>query len=175
MQMFPEIETERLLLRRIRLQDIPALVRHANNQKISRHILNMRYPYNEPDAVFRIAYAHQGFKSKTRYVFAMILKETDELVGEVSLHLQSPENSAQLGYWIGETLWNKGLTTEAAEAIIDFGMKTLGLDCIYAECTLDNEASEKVMIKCKMIKNGVSGFVIQYKLNKAEFAGTSLI
>jgi RimJ/RimL family protein N-acetyltransferase len=93
------------------------------------------------------------------------LKETEGLIGEISLHLDS-ETIAQLGYWIGEPLWNKGIATEATEAILKFGLQNLKLNMIYAECQIENKASEKVLLNNGMIKTGVNGTVAQYKLTK---------
>jgi RimJ/RimL family protein N-acetyltransferase len=169
MQLFPELDTNRLKLRKIALEDVPALVKYANNKEVAKNILNIPYPYHEPDAVFRIRYVHEGFKNKSRFVFAIVLKETRKLIGEISLHIDNSKNMAQLGYWIGKPFRNKGIATEAAEVILKFGFTTLHLNAIYAECHAENKASEKVLINNKMLKIGVSGMVIQYGLSKQEF------
>ena len=117
MEAFPQLYTTRLWLRKINIDDVSSLIKYANNKKIADRILNLSYPYQEPHAVFRISYVHQGFKNKTRYVFAIILKETGELIGEISLHLTDSNKVAQLAYWIGEPFWNKGIATEAVSAI----------------------------------------------------------
>src|SRR4051795_131026 len=164
MEVFPELNTERLKLRKISIEDVPSLIKYANNKKIADNILNIPYPYQEPDAVFRIGYVHQGFKNKSRYVFAIIFKESDELIGEISLHIDSSTSIAQLAYWIGEPLWGKGIATEAAEAILKFGLEKLDLNMVYAECRVENKASEKVLLNNRMIKKGISGRVVQYGL-----------
>ena len=169
MEVFPELNTDRLKLRKISIEDIPSLVKYANNNKITDNILNIPYPYQEPDAVFRISYVHQGFKNKTRYVFAIIFKATQELIGEVSLHLDNSRNIAQLGYWIGEPFWSKGIATEAIKAILKFGLERLNLDMIFAECKVENKASGKVLLNNGMIKKSVNGSVVQYCLTKQEF------
>ena len=92
MEVFPELITGRLKLRKISIEDIPSLVKYANNKRIADKILNIPYPYQEPDAVFRISYVYQGFKNKTRYVFAIIFQENEELIGEISLHLAIQKN-----------------------------------------------------------------------------------
>ena len=169
MEVFPELNTDRLKLRKISIEDIPSLVKYANNNKITDNILNIPYPYQEPDAVFRISYVHQGFKNKTRYVFAIIFKATQELIGEVSLHLDNSRNIAELGYWIGEPFWSKGIATEATKAILKFGLERLNLDMIFAECKVENKASGKVLLNNGMIKKSVNGSVVQYCLTKQEF------
>jgi len=169
MEVFPELNTERLKLRKISIDDIPSLIKYANNKKIADNILNIPYPYQEPDAVFRISYVHQGFKNKSRYVFAIIFKESDELIGEISLHVDSSGNKAQLAYWIGEPFWGKGIGTEATEATLKFGLQKLDLDMVYAECHVENKASEKVLLNNRMTQQGVNGNVMLYQLSKQEF------
>lgn len=169
MEVFPQLHTNRLTLRKLGVEDTPSLVKYANNKKITEHILNMPYPYQEPDAVFRISYVHRGFKAKTRYVFAVIFKESGELIGEISLHVDSSRNIAQLAYWLGEPFWNKGLATEATGVVLKFGFEQLHLDMVYAECLLENKASQKVLVNNKLIKAGTSGSVVQYRITKQEF------
>jgi len=169
MEVFPELNTIKLKLRKISIVDIPSLLKYGNNKKIADNVLNIPHPYGEPDAVFRISYVYQGFKNKTRYVFAVIFKETEELIGEISLHLDNSGNIAQLAYWMGEPFWNKGLATEATEAIIKFGFENLNLDTIYAECKAENKASQKVLLNNGMIKKESGGSIVQYSLTKKAF------
>lgn len=169
MEVFPVLYTDRLRLRRIQVEDIPSLVKYANNKKISGFVLNIPHPYQEPDAVFRISYVLQGFKSKARYVFAIIIKETNEFIGEISLHMDNQNSLAQLGYWIGEPFWGKGIATEAAGAILKFGFGKLGLEKIFATCHTDNAASDRVLLNNGMATSGVSGNVIQYIMTKQEY------
>jgi RimJ/RimL family protein N-acetyltransferase len=167
MEVFPELYTKRLKLRRIQIEDAPSLVKYANNKKISGHILNMPYPYQEPQAVFRVSYVVQGFKNKTRYVFYNIIKQ--EFIGEISLHLEGQQGMAQLGYWLGEPFWGKGIATEAAEAVLKFGFEKLNLKLIFATCHVENKGSEKVLLKNDLKKQSVNGNVMLYSLTKEEF------
>jgi len=169
MEVFPELNTKRLKLRKIQIEDIPSLVKYANNKKISDNIVNIPHPYQEPNAVFRISYVVQGFKNKVRYVFAIILKDHDEFIGEISLHLHNNVDRAELGYWVGEPFWSKGIAIEAVAAILHFGFEKLGLNEIFATSHADNKASDKVLQNNKMKKQITNGNVIQYRLTKQEF------
>lgn len=179
MKDFPELNTGRLKLRKIRTEDISSLVKYCNNKKISDQILNIPYPYSEENAIFRINFVLQGFKNKERYVFAITLKESEELIGEIGLHLDKVNNSAQFGYWIAEPFWGKGIATEATASILKFGFEVLELNKIYATHYPENEASGKVMQNNKMIKeaelkdhykiNDSYKSVIQYRLTKQEY------
>lgn len=168
MDTFPQLYTPRLLLRKLRVDDVPSLVKYANNRKISDNIINIPYPYEEPNAVFRISYVHQGFKNKTRYVFAIILKDIEELIGEISLHLGNDGKMAELGYWVAEPFWNKGIATEAISAVLKFGFQ-LGLGLVIATCHEDNIGSSRVLEKNAMIKGSTRGHVTQFSITKEQY------
>jgi RimJ/RimL family protein N-acetyltransferase len=159
---FPILFSPRLKFRKLEIEDLPSLVKYANNRKISDWIINIPYPYQEPNAAFRMSYVVQGFKTKSRYVFAIILRETDEMIGEISLHLNG--QNAELGYWIGEPFWNKGLISEAVKEVIDFGFKDLDLQLIHATCHVENPASGRVLMKNGFQQHGLKGNIIQYIL-----------
>lgn len=174
MYSFPQILTERLWLRKLEIDDIPVLVRYANNKQISDHILNMPYPYQEPDGVFRISYVVQGFRNRSRFVFAIVLRETEELIGEVSLHLDRDKPLAELGYWIGEPLWGRGLGTEAVKAVLQFGFQRLGLSLIFASVHEENLSSRSLLSKCGLKEYGQRNPVKQYRLGSMEFSADTL-
>ena len=147
MLVFPLLKTKHLRLRKIQIEDIPSMVKYANNKEISDQVLNIPYPYDEPTAVFRISYVVKGFETKSKFVFSIILISTEEFIGEIGLHLDSGGNFAELGYWLGQPFWKQGLMTEAVEAVIKFGFEKLMLNTIFANCKEGNTASQKVFLK----------------------------
>ena len=164
MDRFPVLFTDRLVLRKITVEDIPSLVKHANNKNISDHILNIPYPYREPDAAFRLSYVVQGFKQKKRIVFAIVLLKEQEFTGEISLHLDQDKKAAQLAYWVAEPFWNKGIATEAIKIVNKFGFEQLGLQLIYASCKITNQASYSVLRKNGFKEAKQTGQVIHLSL-----------
>jgi len=120
MEVFPELITKRLKLRRAQLGDVPSLLKYAHNKKISDQVINIPFPYQEEDAISRLNFIIQGFKNKERYVFAITFKDKNELIGEIGLHLDNHNNNAQFGYWIAEPFWGKGIATEANAALLKF-------------------------------------------------------
>ena len=169
MLVFPELYTERLHLRQLQAADIPSLVKHANNKKIADQVKNIPHPYNEPDAVFRISYVLQGFKTKARYVFSIIEREREELIGEVGLHMDGNGDVAQLGYWIAEPFWGQGIATEAVKVVLKFGFERLKLERIFATCHEENVASIKVIQHNGMVNSSLNGGVIQYWQTKTAY------
>ena len=73
---------------------------------------------------------------------------------------------AQLAYWIGESFQGKGIATEATKAVLKFGLESLQLDMIFAECHIENKASQKVLLNNGMIRKGDNGSIIQYWLTR---------
>jgi len=119
--------------------------------------------------VFRIRYVNEGFKTNSRYVFAIVLKETNEFIGEISLHLDDKKDVAQLAYWIGEPFWKNGFATEAVKAILKFGFETLNVDLIFATCDEKNLASTRVLEKNEMRKKRSTGSILEYTSNQQEY------
>jgi len=147
METFPKLETKRLVLDQIKPADIPDIVAYAGNIKIVENTRSMPHPYHEEDAI-------SWMKNKDNYIFAMRFKETHDFIGGIGLTLDVLNNRAELGYWLAEGFWNKGLTTEAVQVILRFGFEKLHLNKIVAVYIPTNTASGKVMIKNGMVKEG---------------------
>ncbi len=161
----PFFITERLSIRKITLDDLDALVKHANNPKISDRILNMPYPFREPDAIFKLGTITKGFKDGSRYSFAIILKSINELIGEITLNIEG-NNQGQLGYWLSEEYWNNGYISEAIKPIVNFGWEKLNLNLIYATTKKDNPGSIKVLEKNNFKLHSDNGSVLTYYIKK---------
>ena len=180
-----QLQTERLLLNFLSYKDIPKIIEYAANPKIADNLLSLPFPYFEEDAIFLINSANQSLKTGEAYKFAIRIKKEDKLefIGVVGLLLDINHNKAELGYWIGEPFWNKGLMSEALGKIIEFGFETLQLNKIIANHFLHNPASGKIMIKNRMIKEAEikDHFkkgdkyldIIQYRLTKEEYKNQS--
>ena len=163
MILFPTLSTDRLILRKMDIDDVPALLKYANHKAVADNIINMPYPMREPDAVFRIGNVMRGFKSGSKYVFSLVLKERSELIGEIALHITRPNQDGEIAYWVGEPFWNNGYTTEAIGRILDFGFEQLSLHTIMASCYLDNIASQRVLIKNGFSSFNTTGRILQLK------------
>ena len=179
MHKFPEIETDRLVLRKIISNDIPKIIEYAGNIKIAEMTLNIPHPYAKKDAIFWLNSVSEGFKNQTQYTFGIGLNTPNEFIGGIGLKIDSKVNQAELGYWIAEPFWNKGYATEAVEAVLKFGFTQLNLDKIHANHFAKNPSSGKVMLKNGMLKQGELPqqakkgneykSLIQYSLTHIEF------
>lgn len=91
-----------------------------------------------------------SFLDGKQIVFAITLKQSRALAGAIGLTVFSPENEAELGYWVGVPFWNQGFATEAAVAVIDYGFSQLQLDRIRGWHLVRNPQSGRVMLKAGM-------------------------
>jgi RimJ/RimL family protein N-acetyltransferase len=147
---FPNLVTDRLRLRLVRVSDVPRLMEYCNDKEVGNNLLTLPYPYKEEHAVFWMNSIYEGYKSGERYVFVIADKISDQLLGAIGLHLKNPHEKAEIGYWMGKSHRNQGYTTEAIQAVLKFGFQTLRLNKIYALHFKDNPASGKVLQKSGM-------------------------
>ena len=92
---------------------------------------------------------------RTRFVFSIVEKETGSMIGAGEFNIRDYQNKAgEIGYIVHPDYWGKGIATEAAKLLIDFGFDQLNLHRIYATCDPRNIASSKVLEKIGMVQEG---------------------
>jgi len=157
MRMYPSLETPRLILRRLTLDDAEALANAINHPKIAATTTNIPHPYNPDDARSWIESHLDDSITSDSLPFGLFLRESGELIGGAELSSIDKINlKAELGYWCAVDFWGRGYTTEAARAIVDYGFRELNLERIYARCFDINPASARVMEKIGMTFEGTA-------------------
>jgi RimJ/RimL family protein N-acetyltransferase len=141
------IETDRLRLRPFEAADAPVVQRELSRIEMAR-MLAIPHPYPEDGATTWIATARPGRD------FAIVLRETNEVVGGISLFEREQHRRAELGYWCAIDFWGRGYATEAVRAVIEYGFRALALNRVHAECHGDNPASRRVLEKAGMTFEG---------------------
>lgn len=140
-------------LRPLALSDKLVLATLVNNKKIWDNLRDyIPHPYDESDAKFFINLTQ---KECPRQNFGIAYN--DELCGVIGLIPQKDvhKKSAEIGYWIGEPYWGKGIATKAVALIINYGFEKLDLIRIYSGVFGFNKASMKVLEKNNYQKEGV--------------------
>jgi len=141
-------------IRPLELSDKEQIAALANNKKVWDNLRDyMPFPYTPEDA---LQFINLSQKDQSLQNFA--IEYRGELSGIIGLIMQSDvyRKSAELGYWIGEPFWGKGIATKAVELITDFGFKKLKLIRIQAGVFDFNIASMKVLEKNGYQKEGVA-------------------
>lgn len=145
----PEIVTEKLLLRRPEERDIGPIVSIVGDWEVARRLARVPHPYGPADAVFFLEHIVPG-----EWVWAVTIHGSDELVGVVGLTPEEGDLTAELGYWLSRAHWGKGITTEAARAVVSHGFAMLGLRFITSGYFEENPASGRVLEKLGFVETG---------------------
>ncbi|MDA0352785.1 MAG: GNAT family N-acetyltransferase [Chloroflexi bacterium] len=147
------LRTERLLLRPHLESDADDIYAYARLEEWSRyHLPIIPYPYSRDDADTFIA-AMLAADWATDANWAVVLDE--RVIGGVSLRLEASEQQAELGYSLAPAHWNRGFTTEAARAVLDYAFFVLALDEVVARADARNIGSWRVMEKLGMARTAV--------------------
>ena len=140
------IETERLVLRPVTLDDAEAMFEYASNQENTRYTFSTNQSLEETKN--NIA---QFYLANPLGRWGIELKSTGEFIGTIDLHkMDTVLKKAAIGYIINQKYWNQGLTTEANRAVIELAFEKIGMNKLTALHDKDNPASGKVMEKSGM-------------------------
>ena len=143
-----------ITLRRLTSEDTETMAQLANNKKIWDCVRDLfPHPYTLEDARAFIGRAEEEDPANT---FA-IVNEEDQLCGVISLMPNEGvyRISSEIGYWVGEPYWGRGIATQAIAKITRYGFEKLQLERIYAGVYEFNVASMKALEKNGYIKEGV--------------------
>ncbi len=135
----------RCIIRSWRPGDEASLVRHANNRNVWRNLRDeFPHPYTPADAAEWIRKA-TGASPETAFAIAV----DGAAVGGIGLRLGHDvyRRSAEIGYWLGEAYWGRGIATEAVHAMTDYGFARFDLARLWAGVFESNPASTRVLEK----------------------------
>ena len=92
---------------------------------------------------------------RTRFVFSIVEKETGKMIGAGEFNIRDSRNkTGEIGYIVNPNYWGRGIATEVAKLLINFGFEKCNLHRIFATCDPRNIASSKVLEKIGMIQEG---------------------
>jgi [ribosomal protein S5]-alanine N-acetyltransferase len=152
-----KLETKRLILRDYVISDLEDVHKWMSDSEVM-HYLDWKTCCIEDTRKDLIGTISEINKPNRKiYFFAIIEKETQKHVGGAGFSIRKKQcNSgiAEFGYFLLKEYWGKGIAVEAVLKIIEFGFTELSLHKLSASCDKENKASEKVMQKCGLIKEG---------------------
>ena len=137
------IETEHLVLRKARLDDLDAIWKNIwSDREVARYMFWQPTDTYE-DAVSRLERTI-AYQSKN-YAWFVCLKETDEPIGFAGLRVREDGSCEESGVCIAMKQHRRGFGREAANALINFAFNTLGADRFYYTCVHENTASRALV------------------------------
>jgi RimJ/RimL family protein N-acetyltransferase len=137
--------------------DMDSLVRYANNWNVARNLTDkFPFPYTEANGKDFIEYATIDYPT---HIFAIDID--GEAAGGIGIHPQDDihRKNAELGYWLAEPFWGRGIMTNAVSQMVSFAFNTYDIDRIFARPFGTNKASQRVLEK--------AGFTFEGKFEKA--------
>jgi RimJ/RimL family protein N-acetyltransferase len=138
------IETQRLLLRPLRPDDGPAIATKINNYDISKNLARVPFPYHLEDAEEFLQWA-ASLDHRSAFRVITLKQQPDDLIGIISYDWMEAKHRAELGYWLVQEHWGKGLMTEAARAMVEHAFTVSGLNTLSSCYFNENPASGKVL------------------------------
>ena len=151
----PPLETERLLLRALRVSDAADMYDYARRPEVTRYLLWRPHPDVKYTKRY-LEYLATRYRLGMFYDWALIHKADKRMIGTCGfVRFDCPHNSAEIGYVLHPDYHGQGLMPEAVRAVMDFGFSTLELHRIEARYMVGNAPSLRLMEKMGMTFEGV--------------------
>ena len=132
--------------------DAESLQRHANNRNVSIHLRDrFPFPYEMQHAATFL-----GWIARQPAPTVWAIEVDGEAAGGIGieLHTDVERVSAEIGYWLGERYWNRGIATEALQAVTAEAFRRFEITRLYAVPFADHAASVRVLEKAGYVKEG---------------------
>ncbi|MFA5805745.1 MAG: GNAT family protein [Melioribacteraceae bacterium] len=150
----PIIETERLILRKITVDDVNDIFEYASIPDVTIFVLWATHK-TKLDSINFVKFADEQFNNNISLIWGIVIKSEKKLIGSIELRgWNTIHKCGDVGYTISKKYWNKGYVSEAMKAVIKFGFEILHLNRIEAHCEEENIGSWKVIVKCGMKYEG---------------------
>ena len=149
---FHDLETERLLLRRVDNNDYKEVLALRSNPETMKYIPRPLLK-NEEEAFAHIAMIENKIINKEGINWAITIKDDHRLIGIIGHYRIQVENyRAEIGYMILPEFNGQGIVTEAVKEVVKYGFDIMKLHSIEAVIDPDNIASAKVLEKIGFVK-----------------------
>ena len=151
----PALETERLILRKMTLNDVEAVFAYASDPEVSRYTLWETHRSIEDSRAF-LKLTTQKYENGGEPDWGIVYKGNGCLVGVCGLVNWEAEHArAEIGFVLSREYWGHGFMPEAVRAMFRFGFERMNLNRIEARCIAENAASARVMEKAGMVYEGM--------------------
>ena len=159
---FKNLETERLLLRRVAESDYPEIMELRGNAETMKYIPRPLVT-NKQEAIDHFKMIDDKIKKNEGINWAITLKGNPKLIGIIGHYRIQPENyRCEIGYMILPEYNGKGIVSEAVKVVLEYGFDDLQMHSIEGVIDPENKASERVLQK--------NGFVKEAHFIENEFA-----
>jgi RimJ/RimL family protein N-acetyltransferase len=149
------IKAKKFILRTPQKSDAADIAKNINNIKIVRNLAVVPFPYKLKDAKLYIDKMLRTMTKEKPTDYVMYIVIDNEVVGAVGAHHIEYGHKAEIGYWLGEKHWGKGIMSEAVKKFIPLVTKKFKLRRVAAKAFSYNPASMRILEKVGMKFEGV--------------------
>ncbi|WP_242057473.1 GNAT family N-acetyltransferase [Halobacillus yeomjeoni] len=167
----PEFNTERLTLRKLDFSDLEDVFSFCSNPNVAQP---MTWDVNESKDVTKefLDMVIRGYEKGESGEWGVVWNETGKVIGVVAfIDWSNKHKCIELGYFLSEEYWGRGIATEALQELVRYGFKELNLNRIEGRSDTDNFGSQKVMKKLGMKYEGT---LRKNEFIKGEFRDTEV-
>jgi ribosomal-protein-alanine N-acetyltransferase len=151
---FPILQSKRMKLRKICLEDAEQIYKMRANNRLNQFIAreNMDDPRSAEELIHKV---EDAYNSKNAIAWAGLLRENKEIIGTCGFNSIDHLNlRAEIGGELNVNYWGKGIAIEAVDAIVTFGLNEMGLHSIEAKVDPNNRAVIYLLEQLKFEKEG---------------------
>ena len=150
----PTLETDRLILRGMRVSDAEDMYVYAKRPSVTQYLT--WNPHTDPAETREyLTYVGQRYRTGDFYDWAVVDKESGRMIGTCGFtSFNCPHDCAEIGYVLNPDYQGRGLATEAVRRVLEFGFDELGLHRIEAHFMEGNNASRRLMERVGMTFEG---------------------
>lgn len=154
-QLFPYLESERLILRQLEAGDADSMFDYFSREKVAEYYDVERFTSRD-EAVEMIEGLLYRYEARRQIRWGIVLKGEDKIIGTCGFHaLEKLHLKAEVGYELHPDYWGKGIMTEAIKKIVAFGFAEMEFNRIEAFYNPVNFPSQKVLEKCGFSFEGI--------------------
>ncbi|QDQ02852.1 GNAT family N-acetyltransferase [Lysinibacillus fusiformis] len=152
---FPILETNRLILREIMLEDVYDIFKYLSDIDVVKH-MGIMPCQNVKDVEDEIGWYKSIYEESTGIRWGITLKDSGKVIGSCGfLNMITKHNRAEVGYELSKDYWGKGIASEALEAVVNYGFHHLQLERIQALIEPANLSSQKLVERQGFSKEGL--------------------
>jgi len=146
----PSTMINRVFIREHISSDVDAYIEWQTDPDVARYLSWLPRNRIEARGSFRDAIEQQNQADRTRFYFAVVLHETQDVIGDVGFTLSEPLQGG-CGWFIRKDFQGQGYATEAVTQMIRYAFNSISLEVLTASCRRENAASARIMGKCGFI------------------------
>ena len=143
------LQTARLILRNFQDSDLEPFLAYRNDPEVAKYQgWGIPYPREKGEAFVAYMKERVAPKQGDWIQFAIALKETDELIGDLGCYIKEDDmRQARIGFTLAAKHWRKGYITEVIPHLLEYLFEDMDIHRVVADCDVDNVASYRTLEK----------------------------